>query len=415
MFQESQRRARQLQTAAEIARDTTSTLALDDLLHRSVSLLCERFGFYHTAIYLLDENGRQAVVRGSSGVAGEGALLSDGTPAWLVEREYQLPVGGRSVVGQVTASGQPLLLDDVSSEAGQAIHQPNPFLPLTRTELGLPLKIGDRVIGALEVQASHPNAITEDDLAVLQTLTDQIAVAVDNARSYELAKKAVEEISEAERLKTQFLANMSHELRTPLNSIIGFSRVILKGIDGPVTEQQIQDLNAIYNSGQHLLGLINDVLDLSKIEAGKMEMALVEDVNLAEIVHSVMSTTLGLVKDKQIQLKQNLSPDLPRLTVDPMKIRQVLINLLSNAAKFTEKGTITVEARLLDDTGACRISCQRTQRNRAGDRHRPRHCTRRSGQAVPALLPGGRIAHPQNRRLGLGLVNLPAPDPHARR
>jgi nitrogen-specific signal transduction histidine kinase/CheY-like chemotaxis protein len=175
-------------------------------------------------------------------------------------------------------------------------------------------------------------------------------VAVDNARSYELAKKAVEEISEAERLKTQFLANMSHELRTPLNSIIGFSRVILKGIDGPVTEQQVQDLNAIYNSGQHLLGLINDVLDLSKIEAGKMEMALVEDVNLAEIVHSVMSTTVGLVKDKPIQLKQNLSPDLPRLTVDPMKIRQVLINLLSNAAKFTEKGTITVEAHLLADS-----------------------------------------------------------------
>jgi CheY-like chemotaxis protein len=142
---------------------------------------------------------------------------------------------------------------------------------------------------------------------------------------------------------------MSHELRTPLNSIIGFSRVILKGIDGPVTEQQIQDLTAIYNSGQHLLGLINDVLDLSKIEAGKMEMALEENVNLADIIRSVMSTTIGLVRDKQIELKQNLSPDLPLLTIDPMKIRQVLINLLSNAAKFTENGSITVEAGLQRD------------------------------------------------------------------
>ena len=107
------------------------------------------------------------------------------------------------------------------------------------------------------------NAFSEDDLSVLQILADQIAVAVDNARAYELSQKAVEEIREADRLKTQFLANMSHELRTPLNSIIGFSRVILKGIDGPVTDQQTQDLTAIYNSGQHLLGLINDVLDLS--------------------------------------------------------------------------------------------------------------------------------------------------------
>ncbi len=94
---------------------------------------------------------------------------------------------------------------------------------------------------------------------------------------------------EVDRLKSQFLANMSHELRTPLNSIIGFSRVILKGIDGPITELQQQDLTAIYNSGQHLLGLINDILDLSKIEAGKMEMAF-EEVNISDVISSVMST-----------------------------------------------------------------------------------------------------------------------------
>jgi GAF domain-containing protein/ActR/RegA family two-component response regulator len=334
LFQESQRRARQLQTAAEIARDTTSTLALDVLLQRTVSLLCERFGYYHASIYLLDESGKHAVVRGATGEAG----------AEMVQQEYHLAVGGRSLVGQVTASGEPLLLNDIYTEQAWSIHQPNPRLPHVRSELGLPLKIGDQVIGALEVQSSQPNAFSDDDLAVLQTLADQIAVAVDNARSYELAQKAVQEISEADRLKTQFLANMSHELRTPLNSIIGFSRVILKGIDGPVTEQQAQDLTAIYNSGQHLLGLINDVLDLSKIEAGKMEMALEANVNLADIIRSVMSTTIGLVKDKPIQLHQNLSPNLPSLTVDPMKIRQVLINLLSNAAKFTDQGSITVEA-----------------------------------------------------------------------
>jgi signal transduction histidine kinase/CheY-like chemotaxis protein len=198
----------------------------------------------------------------------------------------------------------------------------------------------------LDVQSTHANAFSEDDISVLQILTDQVAVAVDNARSYGLTQKAVDDIREADRLKSQFLANMSHELRTPLNSIIGFSRVILKGIDGPINELQQQDLTAIYNSGQHLLGLINDVLDLSKIEAGKMELAFENDVNLTDIIKGVMSTTIGLVKDKQIELRYNITPELPLLRIDPMKVRQVLLNLMSNAAKFTEEGFITIDVAI---------------------------------------------------------------------
>ncbi|MCC6259389.1 MAG: response regulator [Anaerolineales bacterium] len=146
---------------------------------------------------------------------------------------------------------------------------------------------------------------------------------------------------EIDRVKSQFLANMSHELRTPLNSIIGFSRVILKGIDGPVTELQQQDLSAIYNSGQHLLTLINDILDLAKIEAGKMELAF-DEVNMTDITNSVISTMSGLIKDKPIQLKRIIEPDLPTVRADAIRIRQVMINLLSNAAKFTDEGDITV-------------------------------------------------------------------------
>jgi GAF domain-containing protein/ActR/RegA family two-component response regulator len=334
LLEESRRRASQLQTAAEIARDTSGTLALDILLQRSVSLITERFGFYHASIFLVDEVSHEAVVRESTGLAGEE----------LKRLGHKLAIGGRSVIGQVTATGKSMVVNDVNVEEARSIHQPNQLLPLTRAELGIPLKIGERVIGALDVQSDRANAFSEDDIAVLQTLADQIAVAVDNARSYEVASQAVEDIREADRLKTQFLANMSHELRTPLNSIIGFSRVILKGIDGPINEQQAQDLTAIYTSGQHLLGLINDVLDLSRIEAGKMDLVLENDINLAEIIRSVMSTTVGLVKDKPIELKQVIEPELPLVTADVMKIRQVLINLLSNAAKFTENGTITVEA-----------------------------------------------------------------------
>ena len=166
------------------------------------------------------------------------------------------------------------------------------------------------MIGALDIQFDRVNAFTQDDLTVLQILADQIAVAIENARAYELSQKAYEEMKEVDRVKSQFLANMSHELRTPLNSIIGFSRVILKGIDGPINETQKQDLSAIYNSGQHLLTLINNILDLSKIEAGKMELQISE-VNIADLINSVMSTAVGLVKDKPIRLHQEIQPDLP--------------------------------------------------------------------------------------------------------
>jgi signal transduction histidine kinase len=218
-------------------------------------------------------------------------------------------------------------------------------LPETRAEAGIPLKIGSRILGSLDIQSKEINAFQSEDIAVLETLADQIAVALDNANSYDLAQKAVIEMRELDKIKSQFLANMSHELRTPLNSIIGFSRVILKGIDGPTTEQQHQDLSAIYNSGQHLLGLINDILDLSKIDAGKMELTL-EELNIVDTIKSVLATAVGLVKDKPVKLTSELDAALPTVRADPMRIRQILLNLISNASKFTEEGTVTVTAEV---------------------------------------------------------------------
>jgi signal transduction histidine kinase/CheY-like chemotaxis protein len=427
----------------------------------------------------------------------------------------------------VTYTGESLVVNDVTKDV---IHRPNPLLPETRAEMGIPLKVGDRVIGALDVQSTETNAFSPEDVAVLQTLSDQLAVAVDNSRTFELAQEAfrearerahemttlydvsrelsgsalevgeiaetairtisdflgediicsislydnesgkmqavadqliedgtrrfapdpsiwdfkledypatqrvmdrmqpsvfrlsdhdldpdersfmeesgafslviipliiqgaargileiegrseavdftpeqinlatamanqtaaaldnallyaeqlqtAEQLRELDQLKNLFLANMSHELRTPLNSIIGFSRVILKGIDGPITDQQQQDLNAIYNAGQHLLGLINDILDLSRIEAGKMELNF-EDLEVEALVNSVMATARGLVKEKQISLEQEVQAGLPRVYADATRIRQILLNLLQNSAKFTEEGFIRVRAEL---------------------------------------------------------------------
>jgi signal transduction histidine kinase/CheY-like chemotaxis protein len=331
LLEESRRIAGQLQTAAEIAKDTSGTLALDALLARAVNLLRDRFGFYHASIFLIEETGKRAVIRESTGIAGEE----------MKRRGHQLEVGSKSVVGQVTGMGEPLVVNDVLTNP---IHRKNPWLPETRAEACIPMKIGERVIGALDVQSTQVNAFKPDDISVLLTLADQIAVAVENARAYELSQQAIKDMKHADQLKSQFLANMSHELRTPLNSIIGFSRVILKEIDGPVTDSQKQDLTAIYNSGHHLLNLINDILDLSKIEAGKMELSFDRDVNLSELINSVMPTVTGLVKGKPIELQKDVAEDLPLVQADPLKIRQVLINLLSNAAKFTDEGFIRVEA-----------------------------------------------------------------------
>jgi PAS domain S-box-containing protein len=321
-----------LAAAAEIGRLVTSTLDLDTLFSRTVNLISERLGFYHAAIFIIEETGFNAVLREATGEAGEE----------MKHRQHSLAVGSKSVIGSTTAAGEPKVVNNTTEDP---IHRPNPLLPETRAEVGIPLRVGNRVIGALDLQATEVGAFTQDDIAILQILADQIAVAIDNARSYELSQEAVREMREIDRLKSQFLANMSHELRTPLNSIIGFSRVILKGIDGPVTDLQNQDLGAIYNSGQHLLGLINDILDLSKIEAGKMELSF-EDVNAADLITSVMSTVVGLVKDKPIKLVKNISTDLPVIRADPMRVRQVLLNLLSNASKFTEEGLITVSTSI---------------------------------------------------------------------
>ena len=327
---QAQRRAMELQTASEIARDTASTLSLDLLLNRIVNMLCERFELYHASIFLLDDSGTYASIRESTGAAGQE----------MKARGHKLAVGSRSVVGTVAATGEPFILNDARQNP---VYYPNPLLPDTRAEMGIPLKLGPTVIGALDLQSKQINAFNHDDVTVLQILADQIAIAIENARAYELSQKAIADMKEIDRVKSQFLANMSHELRTPLNSIIGFSRVIIKGIDGPINDTQKQDLSAIYNSGQHLLALINDILDLSKIEAGKMELAFAE-VNLADMINSAMSTAVGLVKDKPIKLQTVIPDDLPLVRADNTRTRQVLINFLSNAAKFTDEGEIVVEA-----------------------------------------------------------------------
>nr|WP_290665380.1 ATP-binding protein [Ardenticatena sp.] len=335
LFQEQQRRTMQLQAAAEVGRAASSLLDLDELLNRVVDLIRDAFGYYHAQVFLVDDEGYAAWLKASTGEAGRK----------LLARKHHLLVGSKSVIGQVTKYGEPVVARDTDKDV---MHRKNELLPATRAECAVPLRVGGRIIGALDVQSTEPDVFSPQDIAVLQTLADQLAVAIENARAYERQRETAERLRELDQLKSQFLANMSHELRTPLNSIIGFSRVILKGIDGPINELQRKDLETIYNSGQHLLSLINDILDISKIEAGKMRLDF-DKVDLYQVFDSVLSTAQGLIKDKPVELIREIPEGLPTIIADATRVRQILLNLLSNAAKFTEKGEIRVTATQAGD------------------------------------------------------------------
>ncbi len=504
LLEQTEHRARQLATTAEVSRTTSAILSLDELLPRLVNIIKDAFSYDHVQIFLMDNTHENAVLRASTGEAGQELLAV----------HHSLQRGSASIIGQATALGEPVVALDTTD--ADVVHRPNPYLPLTRSELALPLKIKQDVIGALDVQSNRPNAFGEDDIAALTSLAGQIAIAINNAQLFQRsesraadmsflftvttaaasapdlpsalqqvselmwtsleasmvvfylpetyvnehnepftilrpvaydgiemplseitdifldddsivaetarslnsamldnvheseayspihpeARSAIlaplssggdlvgmvileftsessnkpdvttllltlsgtlaaiiqnaqlleqmqrtnEQLRELDRMKSDFLANMSHELRTPLNSIIGFSRVMLKGIDGPLTEMQEQDLKTIFDSGQHLLGLINDILDQAKISSMKMEDSLkFEYFDMKNVIEGVRSMGIGLVKDKPIDIFIEVASGLPQVYGDEFRIRQVLLNLVSNATKFTNEGSITIQ------------------------------------------------------------------------
>jgi signal transduction histidine kinase len=254
------------------------------------------------------------------------------------------------VEGQVIFADEREDLLEVIDTRQLRLHPAGPDNPLCES-LAVPMVYGGEVEGVVEIiHTGITHGLNRADQELAQAILIASASALQTARLYEEQRQTAERLAEVDRLKSQFLANMSHELRTPLNSIIGFSRVILKGIDGPLTDLQTQDLTSINNAGQHLLGLINSVLDMAKIEAGKMELVL-DEVDLTEVVKNAVATSIPLVKDKLLTLVEDLEPNLPPVRADSLRFRQVLFNLISNAAKFSDHGVITVRARTVDHSG----------------------------------------------------------------
>ncbi len=205
--------------------------------------------------------------------------------------------------------------------------------------LWMPLHHEGVVSGLINVQSHRAGAYDDNDIQLLRSIATQASLAIANVDLFEKIQTQNKELVQLDELKNQFLANMSHELRTPLNSIIGFSRVILKKIDGPITLEQEEDLTSIYQNGQHLLTLINEILDMAKIEAGKMALVF-ETTDILPITQGVYKTIGGLIQADKIKLVWDVEPNLPEIEADPLRIRQILLNLLSNASKYTDEGEV---------------------------------------------------------------------------
>jgi len=320
-------RTHRLEVLSALSAHLNKIFDLDHLLDGLVNQVKNSFHYYQVHLYLLAEDKTALYMVKGSGEIGHK----------LKEQNHTLPLD-TGIIGQVVRTHQPYVTNDVKD---CPYFWRNPFLPNTQSELAVPLRNRNEIIGVLDIQSDQLNFFNETDLEMLQMIADQTVIAIHNAQLLAERQQTIAKLKQLDRLKTEFLTTMSHELRTPLNSIIGFADVLLQGIDGELNEYAQQDVQLIYNSGQHLLTLINDVLDLSKIEAGLMELHPIP-LNAAELVTEVIDAAQILAKNKNIDLNYTITPNMSLVYGDKTRLKQILMNLVDNGIKFTRQGSVVI-------------------------------------------------------------------------
>jgi signal transduction histidine kinase len=288
------------------------------------------------AIYVYDDEQQQFRLRATQGESQE---LIDA----IVEREDDL---GDTSIGEAAQTRAPVQVANLSQEP----HSPIMDIILAagfRAALVVPLLRPDRVLGALVVRRRQPGEFPKATVDLLQTFAAQSVLAIQNARLFSEIEEKSRQLAAASQHKSQFLANMSHELRTPLNAILGYTELIIDQIYGDVPDKMRDVLDRVQSNGRHLLGLINDVLELSKIEAGRLTLTPAS-YSLADVMHSVVSVVESLAAEKRLALNLDVPPNLPIGRGDERRITQVLLNLVGNAIKFTDKGEVAIAASAMN-------------------------------------------------------------------
>jgi signal transduction histidine kinase/putative methionine-R-sulfoxide reductase with GAF domain len=330
--QELARSVKELQALGEVGQAVNSILDVENVLRTIVAKAAELSATDAGTIYVYEEARDEFRLRATYG-------MSEAMIAALTDRHVGI---GETHIGDAAKRRESIQVADLRDDA------PSPVNELIlgagyRALLIIPLLRPGHIVGALVVRRKEPGEFPRSTIDLLETFADQSVLAIQNARLFREIEEKGRQLELASRHKSQFLANMSHELRTPLNAILGYTELILDNIYGAPSEKMRGVLARVQSNGRHLLGLINDVLDLSKIEAGQLTLSL-NDYSLKDVVQSVFSAVESLATAKKLALKVEVPPALPPARGDEHRITQVLLNLVGNAIKFTDAGEVAINA-----------------------------------------------------------------------
>ncbi len=315
-----------------ISRSTFDLQTVLDTLVESAARLCEAES---ASINRAQDDGYRAV-----------AMYGFSPEVRQFMADHPIPGGSGSIVGRTVMSGATIQIPDVTVDPDYKMFDVVKIAGL-RTLLGVPMLRERTPTGVIVMVRSEVKPFTEKQIELAQTFADQAVIAIENVRLFEEIQEKSRQVEEASKHKSQFLANMSHELRTPLNAILGYTELILDGIYGDAPEKMRNTLERVQANGKHLLGLINDVLDLSKIEAGQLVLTL-NDYSIKEMMQGVYIAVEPLAGNKKLGFKLDVPPDLPVAHGDERRLSQVLLNLVGNAIKFTDTGAVTMRASASD-------------------------------------------------------------------
>jgi signal transduction histidine kinase len=326
--QELTRSVGELRALGEVGQAISSTLDLETVLSTIVSRAVQLSGLDGGVVFEYDEAAEEFIQR----VATEtGGTLAE------VRRTTRFRKG-EGILGRTAITLEPVQVPDITTPgAYESRLRENLIESGIRAILAVPMVREERLIGCLAVTRNQAGQFPNETIELLRTFATQSALAIQNARLFREIEVKSRQLEVASQHKSEFLANMSHELRTPLNAIIGFSEVLTDRMFGELNAKQEEYLKDIYASGTHLLSLINDILDLSKIEAGRMELELT-DFDLPTAIENALTLVRERAGRRSIALHTNIDNRLGQIQADERKVRQVVLNLLSNAIKFTPEG-----------------------------------------------------------------------------